>query len=76
MNWQSLISSLNLGSKEMPTEEYVQLVGEEIVDAKYIVVELVDLPWGRGIRLGLNLNKEPMEGNNVDDQPTPISKLP
>ena len=29
----SLISSLNLGSKEMPIEEYVQLVEEEIVDA-------------------------------------------
>ena len=31
----SLISSLHLGSVEMPIEEYVQLVGEEIVDTKY-----------------------------------------
>ena len=30
----SLISSLNFGSIEMPIEEYVQLVGEEIVDAE------------------------------------------
>ena len=30
-----LISSLNLVSKEMPIEEHMQLVGEEIVDAKY-----------------------------------------
>ena len=29
----SLISSLNLGSEEMPIEEYVQLAREEIVDA-------------------------------------------
>ena len=28
----SLISFLNLGSEEMPIEEYVQLIGEEIVD--------------------------------------------
>jgi hypothetical protein len=29
----SLISSLNLGSEDMPIKEYVQLVGEDIVDA-------------------------------------------
>ena len=66
----SLISSLNLGSEEMPIEEYVQLAGEEIVDAKYNMAELVDLAWGREIHLGLDLNEEPMEGNDVDDQPT------
>ena len=31
----SLMSSLNLGSEEMPIEEYVQLVGEEIVNVQY-----------------------------------------
>ena len=72
----SLISSLNLGSEEMPIEEYVQLAREEIVDAEYNMVELVDLAWGREIHLGLDLNEEPMEGNDVDDQPTPIVKLP
>ena len=39
------------------------------------MVVLVDLAWGREIHLGLNLNGEPMEGNDVDDQPTPIVKL-
>jgi hypothetical protein len=39
----SLISSLNLGIEDLPIKEYVQLVGEEIVDAKYNIVELVDL---------------------------------
>ena len=29
----SLISSWNLGNEEMPIEEYVQLAGEEIVNA-------------------------------------------
>jgi hypothetical protein len=29
----SLISFWNLGSEEIPIEEYVQLAGEEIVDA-------------------------------------------
>jgi hypothetical protein len=30
----------------------------------------------KGIYLGLDLNEEPMEVNGVDDQPTPIVKLP
>ena len=34
---------MNLASEKMPIEEYVQLVGEEFVDAKYNMVELVDL---------------------------------
>ena len=38
--------------------------------------ELLDLAWGREIHLGLDLNEEPMEENDVDDQPTPMVKLP
>ena len=30
----------------------------------------------REVHLGLDLNEEPMERNDVDDQPTPIVKLP
>jgi hypothetical protein len=51
------------------------LVGEKIVDVEHDMVELVDLASGREIHLGLNLNEQPMEGNDVDDQPTPIVKL-
>jgi hypothetical protein len=40
------------------------------------MVELVGLAWNREIHLGLDLNEEPMKGNDVDDQPTPIVKLP
>jgi hypothetical protein len=69
----TLISYLNLGSEEMPIEEYLQLAVEDIVDAQYNMVELVDLAWGGDIWLGLNLNKEPM--NDVDDRPTPRVKL-
>ena len=36
----------------------------------------VDLAWGREIHLGLDLSEEPMKGNDVDYQPTPIVKLP
>jgi hypothetical protein len=36
----------------------------------------VDLVWKKGIFLGLDLNEEPMKVNGVDDQPTPIVKLP
>ena len=52
------------------------LAGEEIVDAKYIIVKLVDLARGKEIHMGLHLNEEPMEGNDVNDQPTPTTKLP
>ena len=72
----SLIFSLNLGNEEMSTEEYVQLAREEVVDAKHNMAELVDLAWGREIHLSENLNEEPLEGNDVNDQPTPIVKLP
>ena len=39
------------------------------------MVELVDLAWGRGIHLGLDLNEKPMEENDADDRSTPIVKL-
>ena len=63
----NLISYLNIGSEEMPIEEYVQWARKEIVDAKHNMVELVDLAWGREIHLALDLNKEPVKGNDVDD---------
>ena len=31
------------------------------------MVELVDLPWGGEVHLGLDLNEEPMEENDVND---------
>ena len=37
------------------------------------MIELVDFAWGRKIHLGLDLNEEPMDGN---DRPTPIVKIP
>ena len=64
------------GTQEMHVEEYVQLVGGEIVDIEYNMVELVHLAWCREIHLALDLNEEPTEGNKLDDQPTPIIKLP
>ena len=45
----------------------MQLVGEGIVDAEYNMAELMDLAWYREIHLGLDLNEEPMKGNDVDD---------
>ena len=41
----------------------------------YTMVEFVDSAWDREICLGLNLNEEPMKGDDVDDQPTPKLKL-
>jgi hypothetical protein len=40
------------------------------------MAESVDLAWGSEIHLDLDLNEEPMKGNDVDDQPTPIVELP
>ena len=40
------------------------------------MVDMVDLAWGRDVHVGLDLNEEPIEGNDVDDQPIPIVKLP
>ena len=51
----SLISSFNLGSGDIPIEKYVQLAREKIVNAKYDMVELVDLAWGREIHVDLDL---------------------
>jgi hypothetical protein len=34
---------VNLESEELPIEEDMQLVGEEIVDAEYKMVELMDM---------------------------------
>ena len=48
----SLISFFNLGSEEMPMNEYVQLAREEIINAEYNMAKLVDLAWGRENHLG------------------------
>ena len=40
------------------------------------MVEFMDFACSREIHLGLNLHEEPKEGNDVDDQPTSIIKLP
>jgi hypothetical protein len=46
---------------------------EKKIDVEYNMIELVDFVWGRKIHLGLDLNEEPMKGN---DRPTPIVKIP
>ena len=55
----SLISLLNLGSKEMFIDKYVQLRWDEIVDEEYSIDELVDLAEGREIQLGSYLKEKP-----------------
>lgn len=46
----------------------------DIVNAKYIVLELLDLVWRKSpFRLGFN--EDPMDGNDVDDQHQ-LVKLP
>jgi hypothetical protein len=66
MNWQVSFPLWIFKVKICHIEETMQLVGEEIVDTKYNMSTLVDLAWGREIYLGLDLN----------DQPTPLTKLP
>ena len=69
------ISSMNLGSEELSIEKYMQLLGRKFVDAKYNMIELVDLAWDIEVHLDSGLNDEPMEGNVVDDQPPLIDFL-
>jgi len=85
LNWEwkkttnklaSLNFSSNLGREEMLIESCVQLAREKIVDAKYNVIELVEWHGKKEIHLGLYLNEEPLKGIDVDDEPTPIIKLP
>jgi hypothetical protein len=72
----SLNFSLNLGREEMLIESCVQLAREKIVDAKYNVAELVDLTWEKRNPFGFIFDEEPLKGIDVDDEPTPIIKLP
>ena len=53
----NLISSLNLGNEEMDIHDYVQLVGEEIIDAKYNMDELLDLAQGRENHFGFKFKR-------------------
>ena len=48
----------------------------KIVNAECNVFELLELAWGREIDSSLILINIQVEGNDVDDQPTPIVKLP
>jgi hypothetical protein len=54
----------------------VQLARKEIVDAMNNMTKLVDLARDREIHLGLYSNEELIEGNDVDEQPKLIVKLP
>ena len=65
----SLISFLNLGIEEMLIVNMCNWLDRELLMES--TTWLVDLPWGGGIHLDSYLNEEPMEGNDVDDQPTP-----
>ena len=51
----------------------MQLARKKIVDAEYIMVELVDFAWGEKNHLDLDLNGDPAKGNDVHDQPPPIA---
>ena len=49
----------------------------EIDDVEYNMVKLVALAWGQRNLLGFRFElKKPMEGNDVDDQPTPTVNFP
>jgi hypothetical protein len=70
MNWQV---SFHVGSEETLIEEYVLLAREGTCWRK------APHGWVGGFaeaHLGLDPNKEPKEGNDTDDHPTPTTKLP
>jgi hypothetical protein len=71
-----LISKLQLGSYEMPFEEYVVMEGEDIIEVGYCMSELVDMALGQRIELAsLDLTAETVNPLDVDERPPPIVKL-
>jgi hypothetical protein len=71
-----LISKLQLGSDEMPFEEYVVMEGEDIIEAEYCMSELVDMALGQRIEpASLDLTAETINPLDVDERPPPIVKL-
>lgn len=54
-------SCLNLEVRKGLLKKYVQLAGEAVVDAKYIMLKLVELVWIKKSTIE-KLKKKPMEG--------------
>ena len=77
MNWQVSSPLWIFEVKKMPIEEHVQLERHEVVDAKYNIVELVDLAWCRGIHLGFRFGSRANGGEwygwptNTNSQASP-----
>lgn len=69
----SLISSLKWRSAHWR----ICAMREKVVDAENIMVEMVELAWSAENPYGIRYsNEEPMERNDVYNQPTPIVKPP
>jgi hypothetical protein len=45
------------------------------IEVEYIIIELVDLAWGKATHLDLDLNQEPLDEIDVDEEPRPIVKF-
>jgi hypothetical protein len=71
-----LISKLHLGSDEMPFEEYVVVESEDIIEAEYCMLELVDMALGQRIEpTSLDLIAETVNPLDIDERPPPNVKL-
>ena len=70
------ISKLQLGQDEMLFGDYMIMEGEDNVEAKYCMWELVDMALGQRIEpLSVDLNAKPLDSLDVDERPPPIVKL-
>jgi hypothetical protein len=71
-----LISKLQLGSYEMPFKKYVVMEGEDIIEAEYCMLELVDMALGQRIEpASLDLIAETVNPLDIDERPPPNVKL-
>ena len=72
----ALISKLQLGQDELPFEDYLMMKGEDIIEAKYCMLELVDMTLVHKIEPpSFDLSVEPLDSLDVDDRLPPIVKL-
>jgi len=70
----ALIAQLKLGDAELPLQDFVDIAGEECIEAEYGTNDLVNLAFENGLTMAhdFNFNTEVV---NVDDQPPPVVRL-
>ena len=70
----ALIAKLKLGDAELPLQDFVDMVGEECIEAEYGTNDLVNLAFENGLTTAHDFDSN-TEVVDVDDQPLPVVRL-